>query len=237
MHYFLSSMVFYIQLVLVRLNEDSDYLWSPGGEVTGTDNLQYHSGEDEPWLSNSDPDGDYMWNVNDEPPQEASFPLENPPFSDLTSAPITSTDNEKYAMILESPSADDLADPLRSDDECLDPSNIPIGSPQTRSIDPGLDICALRKEGSPPLKIPSNLRLEDVQRVPGFVPVFRGMSDSCIVYSDGMLPLGVCSSSQPEDSLYSREDRFRGLLTWQLTYCTLGKFFSCIFLEFVIHLR
>ena len=166
-----------------------------------------------------------MWDLNDEPPSEASFPLENISFADLTSAPITPIDNENYAMVLENPSTDDFADPLRSNDECLDPSNIPISRPQTRSIDPRLDICALRKEGSPPLNVPSNLRLEDVQRVPGFVPVFRGMSDSCIVYSDGLLPFGVCSSSQPEDSLYSREERFWGLLTWQLTYCTLGKFF------------
>lgn len=237
MHYLLCLLVFCIQVFLVRSTEDSDYFWSPDGEVTGTDNLQDLNDEDEQWLSNYDPSADHMWDLHDEPPSEPSFPLENMPFVDLTSAPITSIDNENYAMVLESPSTDDLANPLRSDDECLDPSNIPIGRLQTRSIDPALDICALRKEGSPPLNVPSNLRLEDVQRVPGFVPVFRGMSDSCIVYSDGLLPFGVCSSSQPEDSLYAREERFWGLLTWQLTYCTLGKFFSCLFSEFVIHLR
>lgn len=233
MHYLLSSFMFYIHVVLVRSSEDWDSLWPLDGEVTGTDNLQHLNGEDEPLLSNYDPFGDQMWDLNDEPASEAAFPLENTPFSDLTSVPVNSLDNEKYAMVLENPSTDDLADPLRSDDQCLDPSNIPIGRSQTRSTEPGLDVCAFRKEGSPPLNVPSNLRLEDVQRVPGFVPLFRGMSDSCIVYSEGMLPFGVCSSTQPEDSLYSREERFFGLLTWQLTYCTLGKFFPCLSLDFV----
>ena len=230
MHYFLSSFMFYIQVVLVRSSEDMDYSWSLDYEVSGPDNLLYLNSENGPLLSNYDPLGDHVWDLDDEPASEASFPHENTQFADLTSVPITSFDSDNHAMILENPSANDLADPFIPDDECLDPSNIPIGRPQTRSTDPSLDVCALRKEGSPPLNIPSNLRLEDVQRVPGFVPVFRGMSDSCIVYSNGLLPFGVCSSTEPEDTLYSREERFFGLLTWQLTYCTLGKFFPCLFL-------
>lgn len=119
-----------------------------------------------------------------------------------------------------------------SDNNCPDPSDIPVGRPRTRSTGPDPGTCALRKEGSPPLNVPSGLRLEDVQRFSGFVPVFRGMSDSCIVYSEGILPFGVCSSTEPEDSLYEREARFFKMLTWQLSYCTLGKFFPCSFLEF-----
>ena len=239
MLYFLSSCIFYIQVILGS-SEDLDYLWSVDGEISGPENPLSLSGDDISLFSDFNPLGDHTWDLNEATASEISFPLQDTQFLYFTSAPASSFDNEDYAFTLENPSSDDLDDvddlddlddPLIPDNGCLDPSKMPMGRLQPRSTGPGLNVCALRKEGSSPLNVPDTVRLEDVQRVPGFVPLFRGMSDSCIVYSEGILPFGVCSSTQPEDSLYSHETFF-GLLTWLLYYCTLGKSFPCSFLEF-----
>lgn len=249
MHCFLSSCIFYVHVVLVFSIEDLDYSWLPYGDVSGLDNVAStfnsegaglddvpttFNSEDGSLFSNDQPLGDETWDLNEEPSSQASFPLKDTQPSDLAFAPDSSFDNEDYAMILENPPADHLDDPPMSDDECHDLVDLPVGGPQPRSTDAGSDICALRREGDSSRNVPSNLKLQDVQRIPGFEPIFRGMSDSCIIYSDGRLPFGVCSSAEPEDSVYAAE-RFFGMLTWQLVDCTLGKFFHILSWSLFLH--
>lgn len=210
----------------MRSSEYSGFLWSfDGGDTSGSDTFLSLNDQDETSFLSDNP-YDAPLDLDLDLRSDALPSLEDMQLSD----PIVSLDNlpssETYVSTLGENSADDspfVDDFLLSGLECSDPSDVLVGRPRARSTSQNPDICNLRKEASPPLNVPSILRLEDVQRVPGFVPVFRGMSDSCIVYSEGQLPLGVCSSTEPADSLWSGE-RFYGLLTWQLTYCTIGKF-------------
>ena len=225
MRCFLTFFLTSTQALTVRSSESS-FLWSlDGGDTSGSDtSLSLPDQEGSPFLS--DDSYDTPWDLNLDLGSDALPAFENVQLSDpiLSLDKLASTGSD--VSILGENSADDspsVDDFLLSGNECPDPSDILVGRSQARSTSPNKGICNPHRRISPPLNIPSHLRLEDVQRVPGFVPVFRGMSDSCIVYSDGVLPLGVCSSTEPEDTILSGQ-RFHGLLTWQLAYCTIGKF-------------
>lgn len=227
MHIFASCLLIYAQGVIVHTAEDAGVSFSFDDQTLGSDSLFSPTNQESPSLSDFDLPEDAVWSLDEEPASETSVPLDTVKTSDPPSSLDSLFASEDSASTSEDDTVNDIPlvdDDLLSDHRCSDPSMVPVAMIQARSINPNLDICPPPQNSNPPRNIPDGLRLEDVQRIPGFVPVFHGMSDSCILYSNGILPFGVCSSTDPTDSMYSSRDRYSGWLTWELIYCTLGQF-------------
>ena len=237
MHYFALSFLIYIRFLSVHSAEEPGSLWSFNDENSGFDKLTLPSlnDQDGPLLFSDDSTGDATWNINEVSASEASLPLEDTQTSDLILSLDSSSRSGEFASILEENTLDGslpVDDLLESEGGCPESSDISVAMPRALSTGRNPGTCAAPEERKPQLNIPGNLKLEDILRLPGFVPAFRGMSDSCIIYSNGILPYGVCSSADPDDTYFSRETFF-GWITWTLGNCNFGKWLLRLFFESV----